>query len=168
MISVDEIMSSTVYTLTPENCVLEARLLMNEKRIRHIPIIENGRLVGLVSQRDVLAASDSSLHELSERSRLQLEQEHKLREIMSTEVATIDYRDSLKSAALRMRKYRYGCLPVLQSGKLVGIVTDTDFVGIAVHLIEQLEEADSEAWGDDFEPDSDSLPGTEANIDSVV
>ena len=62
MLTVTEIMSREPYTLGPENSLLDARQLMTEHHIRHIPIVSaKGGLVGLVSQRDVLAASESSI-----------------------------------------------------------------------------------------------------------
>ncbi|PIE43223.1 MAG: acetoin utilization protein AcuB [Gammaproteobacteria bacterium] len=143
MITVDEVMVRTLYTLGPDASVFEARTMMERKNIRHIPIVANGDgdiLLGIVTQRDLLAASSSSLRLLSVDQRTKLERSHKVREVMTRKVHTIDERDSLKSAALLLRKHKYGCLPVVTEGKLRGLVTDTDFVGIAVHLIEQMEE----------------------------
>jgi CBS domain-containing membrane protein len=59
---------------------------------------------------------------------------------MVTKVATVDESASLRQAALFLEKHRIGCLPVVSEEKLVGIITDTDFVGVAINLLEQLEE----------------------------
>jgi CBS domain-containing membrane protein len=140
MISVDEIMITNVFTLKPSDSVYDARALMKEKDIRHIPIVDDaGGLVGLVSQRDILNASESTLHATSAEQRLSLEKEHKIEEVMTRELKTIDERDSLRSAAVCLRKFKHGCLPVVTGGELRGIITDTDFVGVAVHLLEQVE-----------------------------
>jgi CBS domain-containing protein len=142
MISVDEIMITNVFTLKPDNSVYDARALMKEKNIRHIPIVDYaGSLVGLVSQRDILGASESTLHATSSEQRVELEKKHKIEEVMTRQIKTIDERDSLRSAAMRLRKFKHGCLPVVTEGELKGIITDTDFVGVAVHLSEQVEAA---------------------------
>ena len=140
MISVDEIMTTNVYTLTVENTVYDARCLMSEKNIRHIPIVDgSNHLVGLLTQRDLLRASESTLYTTSNDARVTLEKQHCVDEIMTRNIKTIDEHDSLRSAALRLRKFKHGCLPVVTEGVLKGIITDTDFVAVAAHLLEQLE-----------------------------
>ncbi|MCP5205564.1 MAG: CBS domain-containing protein [Hahellaceae bacterium] len=156
MITVDEIMSTSLYTLTKEDSVYDARMLMKEKNIRHIPIVaSSGGLVGIVTERDLLAASESTLYATSNEERIVLEKAHQLHEIMTSKVCTIDSNDSLKSAALHMRKHKHGCLPVICDDELVGIVTDTDFVAVAVHLIEQLEESSEAMTAQDFDSSDD-------------
>ena len=49
---------------------------------------------------------------------------------------------NLRQAALRLQEYRYGCLPVVAKGKLIGIITDSDFVAVAINLLEQLEDTE--------------------------
>jgi CBS domain-containing protein len=61
---------------------------------------------------------------------------------MVRELATIDEHASLRQAALFLEKHQIGCLPVVTHGKLRGIVTDTDFVGVAINLLEQIEESE--------------------------
>ena len=142
MISVDEVMISNVFTLKPNDSVYDARVLMKEKDIRHIPIVDDANhLVGLVSQRDILSASESTLHATSSEQRISLEKQHKIEEVMTRQIKTIDERDSLRSAAMRLRKFKHGCLPVVTDGELRGIITDTDFVGVAVHLLQQAEDS---------------------------
>ncbi len=150
MITVDEIMSTSLYTLTEQHSVYDAKQLMTEKQVRHVPIVADETLVGIVSQRDLLAASSSSLQKLTLEEVEAMEKQHLLGEIMTQKVCTIDERESLKSAALHLRQHKHGCLPVLSDGKLKGIITDTDFVGVAVHLIEQMEEMENFSRPEDF------------------
>jgi predicted transcriptional regulator len=63
---------------------------------------------------------------------------------MSSPVQTADESSSLRGAAMHLQKYKLGCLPVLRDGKLVGIITDSDFVAIAINLMEQLESGEPE------------------------
>lgn len=157
MLSVAEIMTREPYTLGPDATLADARELMNQHHVRHIPVVSGDRtIVGLVSHRDVLAASDSTLAAQSgERAAVHLAA------VMTTPVKTVDEHASLRGAAMHMHKHRMGCLPVTRDGALVGIITDADFVAIAIHLMEQLEFSEAEeaelesdaadlAVGDDF------------------
>ncbi|MCC4265347.1 CBS domain-containing protein [Oceanimonas baumannii] len=133
---VSEIMSSRVLGLSPSASLAEARTLMQRHHIRHLPVIENEALIGLVSQRDILAAQESSLEQ--GRNGQFLEQ-HRLSEIMITGVTTVSPHAGIREAALYLQKHKYGCLPVVNKGKLVGIVTDSDFIAVAIHLLEVLD-----------------------------
>ena len=133
---VSEIMSSRVLGLSPSASLAEARTLMQRHHIRHLPVIENEALIGLVSQRDILAAQESSLEQ--GRNDQFLEQ-HRLSEIMITGVTTVSPHAGIREAALYLQKHKYGCLPVVNKGKLVGIVTDSDFIAVAIHLLEVLD-----------------------------
>jgi CBS domain-containing protein len=68
---------------------------------------------------------------------------------MVTDVATVDVNASLRHAALFLERHKIGCLPVLQNNKIVGINTDTDFVAVAINLLEQIEE--TEPVDDDYD-----------------
>lgn len=68
---------------------------------------------------------------------------------MVTDIMTVDVHASLRQAALFIERHKIGCLPVLENDNLIGIITDTDFVAVAINLLEQLEE--SEPLDDDFD-----------------
>lgn len=142
MFTISNIMNTDIYTLNEEDSVQDARRLMAEHHIRHIPITADGhRLVGLVSQRDVLAAADSNLDTTPEDA-----QAHEafvaVSTIMSVSVNTVEETASLRGAALYMQKNKIGCLPVVRGDTLAGIITDSDFVTVAINLMEQLEEVE--------------------------
>ena len=111
-----------------------------------VPVVEGEQLVGLVTLTNVLAATDSFLRD--DQSRIHAN-EIGVKDTMVTDVATVDINASLRHAALFLEKHKIGCLPVLDDGKLVGIITDTDFVAVAINLLEQLEE--TEPFDDDYE-----------------
>ncbi|WP_107851626.1 CBS domain-containing protein [Oceanimonas marisflavi] len=156
---VSEIMSSRVLGLPPSATLAEARTLMQRHHIRHLPVLEHEQLVGLISQRDILAAQESSL----ERGRNgQFLEQHRLSEIMKTGVTTVSPRAGIREAALYLQKHKYGCLPVVDKGKLVGIVTDSDFVAVAIHLLEVL---DNQLDEQDDEPDASEIDELQAESD---
>jgi CBS domain-containing protein len=146
MFTLEAIMSTNLVTLAPSGTLAEARELMQEYRIHHIPVVDdNGNLIGLVTLTNVLAATDSVLRKTDNRIHAS---DIRIEDVMVTEVATVDRNASLRQAALFLEKHRIGCLPVIDEGKLCGIITETDFVAVAINLLEQLE--DSEPVDDDF------------------
>jgi len=145
MFNLDSIMTTDVFTVSLSTTLAEARSSMKEHRIRHLPVVnDNDELVGLLTQSDVLAATDSILRDKDERIRAG---KISIKDVMVTKVATVDENASLRQAALFLEKHRIGCLPVVTEGKLVGIITDTDFVGVAINLLEQLEELEPTETG---------------------
>jgi len=133
MISVETIMSPDPVSLSPEDTLGTAHDLMNEKHIHHIPIVEqDGTLVGLISHRDILAASGSVL-----RNNPSDNSQTKLKEIMTTEVVSIAPDAGTLKAAQYIHSSRHGCLPVVDEGALIGIITEYDFVEVAINLLER-------------------------------
>ena len=144
MFTLDAIMTTDLITLLPTANLAEARELMHKNKIHHLPVVDdNNRLIGLVTLTNVLAATDSILRDPDNSIH---PAEVPVKDIMVTDVATVDERASLRQAALFLEKHRIGCLPVVTDGMLQGIITETDFVAVAINLLEQLE---------DSEPDDD-------------
>ena len=151
MFSIEAIMSTNLITVPRSATLAEARGLMHDNRIHHIPVVEGDKLIGLVTLTNVLAATDSFLRE--DNSRIHADS-ISIEETMVTDVATVDINASLRQAALFIERHKIGCLPVLDDDKLVGIITDTDFVAVAINLLEQLEESeplDEDAFDEDYE-----------------
>jgi len=143
MFDIASIMSTELITVHPSSSLYHARELMNEHGIRHLPVVsEGGALLGLLTQSDVLAASDSILKDRDS----QLDTAYfPVEDAMVTELDTVPPGASLRQAALYLERHKIGCLPVVDEGRLVGIITDTDFVGVAVNLLEQLETYEPES-----------------------
>ena len=147
MFTIDSIMSTDLISVQPGATLAEARSLMQQHRIHHLPVVDkDDQLVGLLTLTDVLAATDSILR--NDDSRIHAA-DISISEVMVTDIATVDRSASLRQAALFLEKHQIGCLPVLSDGKLRGIITDTDFVAVAINLLEQLEQ--SEPLDDDFD-----------------
>ncbi|MDJ0910447.1 MAG: CBS domain-containing protein [Woeseiaceae bacterium] len=146
MLTIDTIMTTDLITVPPSATLAEARELMHDHRIHHLPVVDtNDGLVGLLTLTDVLAASDSRLRAKDSRMRAK---NITISEVMTTDIATVEESASLRQAALFLEKHKIGCLPVMSGEKLKGIITDTDFVGVAINLLEQIEE--SEPVGEDL------------------
>ncbi|MFC4077006.1 CBS and ACT domain-containing protein [Salinithrix halophila] len=121
---VEQIMHRAVHTLPPELPIREAIQLAREHRVRHLPVVEDGRLIGLVSDQDLRAASLSELgpSEVWERS------SQPVSTIMARRVISIHPLDFVEDAARLLYENRIGCLPVLRGNELVGILTETDIL----------------------------------------
>ncbi|OAN14269.1 acetoin utilization protein AcuB [Photobacterium jeanii] len=142
MFTVADMMTSNPYALSPTHTLADAKDLMEQHGIRHVPIVdENRHLLGLVTQRDVLSAQESSL-ELITQSNFMSALDIQLHKCMNRSLMSVDCHAGLKEAALYMQKHKIGCLPVVEEKVLVGIITDSDFVSIAVTLLEIQEEVE--------------------------
>jgi len=153
MMSLDMIMSTDLVTISPDDTLDSAREIMHEKKIHHLPVVDaDNILVGLVTLTNVLAATDSILRDDDNRIHAS---EIIIRDIMVRDVATVQENATLRQAALFLEKHRIGCLPVMSDGSLKGIVTDTDFVGVAINLLEQIE--DSEPYEEDEDEEEEEV-----------
>ncbi|HEY4600193.1 MAG TPA: CBS and ACT domain-containing protein [Cerasibacillus sp.] len=128
---VEKIMKKDVYTLPPTATIQEALELLNKKRIRHIPIIDEAHhIIGIVSDRDVRDATPSVLDKEAKRDVLK----KPIRSIMSHPVVTIHPLDFVEDIARVFYDEAFGCLPVVSEGKLVGIVSDKDMLHTLIQL----------------------------------
>jgi len=146
MITVNEFMTADPFTLCESDSLSDARKVMTERNIRHIPVIDKDKLLlGLITQRDVLAATDPKSKQQTKSSPCQGDEDIKLSEIMMRDVSVIHDKDSLRQAAMYIQSHKYGCLPVVSNDCLIGIITDSDFIQVAINLLEQVELTDENA-----------------------
>jgi CBS domain-containing protein len=140
MFSIEAIMSTNLTTVSASSTLAEARTLMHDNGIHHLPVIDHDKhLVGLITLTNVLAATDSYLRDTDSRIHAA---EIVVDDVMVKDVATVDVRASLRQAALFLEKHQIGCLPVMNGDTLQGIITDTDFVAVAINLLEQIEDSE--------------------------
>ena len=126
---VEEVMARDVVSLGPSDRLDLADDVMRLGRIRHMPVLEGGRLVGIVSSRDLLAASLSKQLEFDVPERRTFLRSVVVSEAMTRDPVTIDPDATLREAAGLMLQHRIGCLPVTRpDGTFVGLVTETDLI----------------------------------------
>ena len=130
MLLVKDSMTREVVVLSPETTAGEALVLCRERRIRHLPVLEAGQLVGIVSDRDLRSAAPG----LGDPARASALEKIRVSEVMTRDVATTRPDDPIEEAANRMREKRIGCLPV-EDERLVGILTSSDVMEALVQLI---------------------------------
>ena len=126
---VRDFMTPTVVTVRPDDTIARAYELMLDNRFRHLVVVDgDGDLVGLLTHRDLLR------HALIERSDLPLSLQRgilrriRVEEVMTSEVETAEPGQWLQEVAVVMFENKYGCLPVVEGSRVVGILTEADFV----------------------------------------
>ena len=141
MLYIQDIMTRDVFTLQEFDNLQSAHAMMGLARIRHIPVVNReGEFAGLVTHRDLLKATLSRFAEVDETTRREINIGIPLNEIMRTGVRTVSPETTVKEAASLLYHHKYGCLPVLKDGKVVGIVTEADFLLLTIKLLEAAEE----------------------------
>ncbi len=124
---VRDIMRSPVVSISPGTTLEDAFRMMNERSIRHLPVLEGGRLVGIVTDRDLrLATSALSASPFAPGSRVSA--------VMCRTPLTADPMDPVEDAARTMRERKIGCLPVLEDGRIVGIITGIDLLDALMRM----------------------------------
>ncbi len=134
---VKHLMTTPVVSLFAEQTLPLVEDIMRFKHIRHLPVVDDaGRLVGLVSHRDLLRAQISPLTGLSKLERRARQEDVRVRDLMTRDLWTV-HADTLASVAGQtMSEHRYGCLPVIDEHQvLVGILTERDFLKFATKAI---------------------------------
>ena len=125
---VKDLMSGPPITIAPDTPVLEARRVMQTRVIRHLLVVEHGRLVGIVTDRDIRLNMPSPATTLSVWEVNYLLARLTVREVMTTSVIVVEPDRSAQDAATLLVTEKIGALPVLDGERLVGIVTETDFL----------------------------------------
>lgn len=136
-LKVGQYMTTDIFTVQPDDAVQLVADLMGWERVRHVPVEDrDGRLVGLVSYRSILRFLNS-LQTGGKRVEGKDAALTPVSDVMRRDVLTVTPDTETLDAIRLMRRYRIGCLPVVQDGHLVAILTEEDFMGIASELLEQ-------------------------------
>ena len=133
---VKERMSHPVITVHPDFPIQEALNLMREEHVRRFPVVDQrGKLIGIVSERDLLHAAPSAATSLSIWEINYLISKITVEEVMTREVITISEDTPLEEAARIMADKKIGGLPVVRKGEVVGIITETDLFKVFLEMM---------------------------------
>ena len=129
-------MTRDVISVEADTPFLEARLILKERQIRHLPVVESRKLIGVVSDRDLKEAAPSGASSLDVYELNYLLLKMRVRDLIKREPITIRPTEGVGKAALLMHDHKIGCLPVVdEAGALVGMITETDLLGVMVELL---------------------------------
>ena len=131
-VTVEKIMAKNPATLDRNDTLDLADDVMSVGRIRHMPVIEQGKVVGIISQRDLFRSALIKALGFGSKTQTVISRTIKVKEIMTNNVITISPDASVKEAARVMMERKIGCLPVVEKEKLVGLVTETDILRYVV------------------------------------
>ncbi len=131
---VEKWMNRDVMTVAPDDSFRVAMNLIRQKGIRHLPVVEGKRLVGIVTDRDLRQAAPSGATSLSIHELHYLLEKVTIRDVMTKQVVTIRPEQTVEEAALLLLGHRIGGLPVVRDGELVGIITETDILQAFLQL----------------------------------
>jgi len=119
-------MTANPITVDPKTTLPEAHKIMKDRRIRRLPVVDRGHLVGIVTLGDIREAEPSDATTLSIFELHYLLAKLTIGEIMTREPITISVNATIREAAKIMLQHKIGGLPVMEDGKLVGIITESD------------------------------------------
>ena len=137
---ISDVMSSPVFVVKPRDTVSHARALLERHRINQLAVIVDGRLVGIVTDRDLRDAFAAALPihgRRRDRALLRDPEQVSVEDVMTHNVLTLEPRDSLESAARLMRRERIGSVPIVENGRLAGIVSRSDVLAAYVSRSEK-------------------------------
>ncbi|OIO90540.1 MAG: hypothetical protein AUK03_12775 [Anaerolineae bacterium CG2_30_64_16] len=138
---VREIMTSPAIVVSPETTLPVANTLMKENRIRHLPVVDNGRLVGIVSRGDLREASTTAAVNTDSYEFNFMLSKLTVGKLMTRKVLTVTQDAPIVHAAELMTEHKIACLPVVETdGSVVGIVTGSDLLKMLVRELRRLEQ----------------------------
>jgi len=137
---VRDLMTKNPITVDSETLVLDAQKIMAENNIRRLPVVDKGKLVGIVTMHDILMASPSPATSLSVYELNYLLAKMKVKEIMKKNPITVTPETTFEEALRIGQEKKVGSFPVMENGKLVGITTESDLVRFVIRILGLKEE----------------------------
>jgi acetoin utilization protein AcuB len=128
-------MSHPVISVSPDTSIHDALAMFKKEHIRRAPVMQDGGMVGIVSEKDLLNASPSPVTSLSVWEMNYLLSKVTVKQVMTKKVKTVEVNTPIEEAARIMADNKFGGLPVMRSGKVVGMITETDLFKIFLELM---------------------------------
>ena len=155
-------MKKDLITITKDERMTTARKIMKEKNIRHLPVVDGKKLIGLVTNMDIRKAEASPATSLEIRELHYLLDKLTVGEIMTRNVITISPDISVEEATTLLHDNKIGCLPVVEDGNLVGILTENDVMDMLIDVMGMKEK------GSRLEVLVDDKPGALADLTRII
>ncbi|MGD9948068.1 MAG: CBS domain-containing protein [Desulfobulbus sp.] len=128
-------MTSNVQTINSSQPIVEVEQMMRQHRIRRVPVVDDGKLMGIISREDLLRAMPSTFDPTIGLEQLEQAGRITAATIMTSSPITVEPSTPLEQAALLMRNHKFGSLLVVQDGELVGIITETNIFDAFLEIL---------------------------------
>jgi acetoin utilization protein AcuB len=132
---VRDCMTAPANSLSKDACLLDAVLTFRRTGFRHLPIVDDGRIVGIISERDIQRVSPSLLSNVVQDEYNSVFEKTRLKDVMTRDPLTVTPDTPLRDAAIILNEQKVGCLLVAVEGKLVGIITVIDMLHALILLL---------------------------------
>jgi acetoin utilization protein AcuB len=132
---VGERMSRPIISVSPEEPINDVLAMFRKEKVSRAPVIKNGKLVGIVTENDLIHASPSTLTTLSVWEMHYLISKIKIKDVMTKKVVTVDRNTPIEEAARIMADNQIGGIPVMDAQKVVGLITETDLFKVFLELM---------------------------------
>lgn len=128
-------MTTNPFTVTPETSIPDALAVMTERGVRHLPVVEGRRVVGVISRNDIAAASPSKATTLSAQEATYLLAKLQVRKVMSRPPIVVSPEALLEEAAVILRDNKIEMLPVVADDALIGVITESDILDAYINVL---------------------------------
>ena len=155
-------MNANPFTISPDQTIPDAQEIMKQHGVKRLPVMKNGRLVGIVAKEDIIKSSPSKATALSMGEITYLLSKTKVSRIMTKDPVTISSNSLLEEAAILMRDNDVSFLPVVDDGKLVGVITESDIFDSFIELL------GFRSPGTRLTIEVDDAPGIMSNLTSII
>ena len=155
-------MTANPFTISPDQTIPDAHEIMTENGVKRLPVMKNGKLVGVVSKEDIAQASPSKATTFSMGEITYLLAKTKISQIMNKNPIIVSSDALLEAAAVLMRDNNVSFLPVIDNNKLVGIITESDIFDSFIELLGFREP------GTRLTVEADDAPGIMSNLTSII
>jgi acetoin utilization protein AcuB len=135
-------MQTKVHSVKPRDSITHAREIMEKHRVNQLPVVRNGRLLGIITDRDLRDAFPSALYGGHDKAAGAHPDDTPVEEVMTPNVLSLTPQDSIATAAETMRGERIGAIPIVEKEKLVGILTRSDILRAFVDLLNRIDSKD--------------------------
>lgn len=135
-VPITEIMSKKPVTISPSKSLYDVEEMLNRHGIRHIPVVEGEQLIGVISRSDLLKISVTDLNDEEDDVESVIYNMYTISQVMTKVPVFIDKNYTIKEAAELLIRQSFHSLPVVEEGKLVGIVTSKDLIRYLIKLSE--------------------------------
>ena len=134
---VKDYMTTEVTALQETDSLLDAAMIFVRSSFRHVPVVRDKKVVGIITERDVKQFAPSLLSRTSAEEYNQVMETTPISRVMTREPAVLTPNQPVFDAATVLHSKRVGCMPVVENGELVGIITTTDLLGLLIQIMQE-------------------------------